>query len=147
MNRPSILIFATALSGCATLTRGTTETVVFTSEPRGAKARLSNGMVCEETPCQFELPRRDGFSVVFSKPGYHDKEVNVGTKMPAMGGVALAGNVVAGGIVGGVVDYNTGAAWEFSPNPVAVTLEPEHFPAPPAPAVVRRLRGRGGPNS
>ena len=52
------------------------------------------------------------------------------------GGAALAGNVLLGGIIGGVVDGTNGSLRDLKPNPIMVTLEPEAPPAPVAePAV------------
>ncbi|WP_198290178.1 translation initiation factor 2 [Methylosinus sp. LW4] len=118
--------------------RGTTENVTFASSPAGATARVSTGMVCEATPCTFELPRDSQFSVVFSKPGYQQQQIFVGTHVPVGGGAALAGNILAGGIIGAAVDSSNGATLEHTPNPVFATLEPE---APqPAPVVERKRR-------
>jgi len=37
----------------------------------------------------------------------------------------MAGNVLVGGIIGGVIDANSGATQELVPNPLRVTLEAE----------------------
>ncbi len=121
-----LLIFCAAfpLVGCATVTKGTTEQVTINSEPAGAQARTSIGGSCPLTPCTIEVSRKSEFSVVFSKEGFKDQEVFVGTKVAGSGGAALAGNVVAGGLIGVGVDVATGASMDHFPNPVFVTLEP-----------------------
>ena len=43
-----------AVSGCATVTRGTTEQVQITSEPSGADVRTSMGPTCV-TPCTLQV--------------------------------------------------------------------------------------------
>lgn len=131
---------STSISGCATIVRGTTENVTFASSPTGATARASTGMVCEVTPCTFELPRDSQFSVVFSKSGYQPQQVLVGTHVPVAGGAALAGNILAGGIIGAAVDASNGAALEHTPNPVFATLTPEE--PVPTPIVERKKRRR-----
>lgn len=136
-----VLPAISALAGCATITRGTTETVTFNSEPAGAVARASTGMVCESTPCTFELPRKGDFAVLFSKPGFRDRQIAVVAETPVSGGVALAGNVLAGGLVGIALDSSNGATLSHAPNPVFAMLEPE--PKPPehiAPAKPPRRR-------
>jgi hypothetical protein len=47
----------------------------------------------------------------------------------------MAGNVLVGGLIGGVIDANSGATQELVPNPLRVTLEPEAIQvSAPAPA-------------
>lgn len=125
---------AASLGGCATVTRGTTNQVQIVSEPAGANARTSFGHQCT-TPCTLSVSRKDEFSVVVSAPGYEEQRVDVKTQLAGKGAAGFAGNIVAGGIVGMVVDASTGATLEHSPNPVSVTLRPlAPAPAPRIPA-------------
>ena len=100
---------ALSLGACASIVRGTDEQVSFQSEPPGAEVRLSTGLGCPETPCQFVVPRKDSFTATFSRPGYHPEQIHVGTRVSGGGGAALAGNVLAGGIIGVVVDASNGS--------------------------------------
>jgi hypothetical protein len=59
--------------------------------------------------------------------------VDVKTRLAGTGAAGFAGNIVAGGVVGMVVDASTGATLEHSPNPVTVILRPL------APAPVQRV--------
>jgi hypothetical protein len=113
-----------AVSGCATITRGTTEQVLINSEPAGASAITSTGLTCPSTPCTFEIARKSEFVVSFNKDGYVPQQVPVGTKMAGGGAAGLAGNVLFGGLIGIGVDASSGATLEHYPNPVFVTLEP-----------------------
>ncbi|MDB5595410.1 MAG: translation initiation factor 2 [Hyphomicrobiales bacterium] len=113
-----------AVSGCATITRGTTDQVAINSEPAGALATTSTGLTCPSTPCTFEVPRKSEFVVSFSKPGYSPQQVPVGTKVAGAGAAGMAGNILIGGVIGMGVDASTGATLEHFPNPVFVTLEP-----------------------
>ncbi len=54
------------LSGCSTITRGTTEALVIDSEPSNAEVRLSNGM-SGTTPTSFKLKRKDAVVVTIKK--------------------------------------------------------------------------------
>jgi hypothetical protein len=55
------------------------------------------------------------------------------TKEISAGGAAgFAGNIIAGGAVGMVVDAASGAALEHKPNPIIVTMRPAGQSAPPA---------------
>lgn len=112
------------LSGCATITRGTSVEIKLDSEPPGAEARTSLGHYCAVTPCAFDVSRKAEFIVTFSKPGYEPQQVSVTTQVASAGVTGMVGNVVAGGVVGVGVDAATGATLEHVPNPVVVTLVP-----------------------
>lgn len=62
--------------------------------------------------------------VHFEKEGYKPVEVQVTNQMAGGGGVAMAGNILLGGLIGAAVDAGMGATRELVPNPVRVTLEP-----------------------
>lgn len=120
----AVAMLGLAVSGCATVTRGTTSQVTVNSEPAGAEAMTSTGLVCPMTPCTWEISRKTEFTVTFKKQGYQNQQVPVGTKLAGSGAAGFAGNVLLGGIVGMGVDAATGATLEHFPNPVFVTLEP-----------------------
>ena len=128
---------AMLLSGCATITRGTTEAVAIQTDPPGAEVRTSNGFGCPETPCQITVPRKDPFILTLTKPGFKQVDMTIGTTMNGGGTAGMVGNVVAGGIVGVVVDSSNGAAMDHTPNPVIVNLKPVETMSP-----VIRQRGR-----
>jgi hypothetical protein len=109
-------------SGCATVTRGTTNQVQLISEPAGADVKTSLGQTCT-TPCTIEVSRKSEFVAVFSKDGFQDASVPVQTRVAGSGAAGFAGNVILGGVVGMVADAATGATLEHYPNPVSVTLE------------------------
>lgn len=110
-------------SGCATVTRGTKDTLVVESEPAGANVRLSNGMT-GKTPTSFTLPRKESVLVTIEKEGYETLSVNVHPQISGAGAAGMAGNVLVGGLIGAVVDPMTGAMKDLRPNPVKATLVP-----------------------
>jgi len=145
---------AAALGGCATVTRGTTEQITINSEPAGADAKSSIGHACTATPCTWEVSRKSEFVVSFSKPGYHDMQVPVSTRIAGAGAVGFAGNVVVGGLIGMGVDAATGSTLEHYPNPVMASLVPSKKTAAPVrgkrrhavkPAVVDSAKPEDGP--
>jgi hypothetical protein len=117
------------LAGCATVTRGTRQTFKIESTPTAAKVALSNGETCI-TPCTLKLKRRPGFTATFAKDGYETKTVTVDSEVHGGGVAAGAGNVILGGIVGGIVDGSNGSLNSLSPNPLQVTLQPGSALAP-----------------
>lgn len=106
--------------GCATMIRGTTEPLYITSEPSGALAELSDGQK-GPTPCQFVLKRNQSLNIKFSKDGYHSENVTV---YPTLAG--------AGVILGGLIDYGTGAVYSLTPNPAHAMLKPKEAAEKPS---------------
>lgn len=108
------------LSGCATVINGTSQTVTFDTDPTGAMVELATGLSCV-TPCKYSLKRKDDNRVEISKEGYKTEVVYIQSRT---GGAAF-GNILAGGIIGGVVDGSNGASNHLYPDPVYVRLVPE----------------------
>ena len=117
-------IAATALAGCATVTRGPNDVLQVQTEPTGAAVTTTNGFACV-SPCALKMPRKSEFDVDISKSGYRPARVHVTTKVAGAGGAAMAGNVLVGGVIGAGVDIASGAMLDLVPNPVVVTLAAE----------------------
>ncbi|WEK58030.1 MAG: translation initiation factor 2 [Candidatus Brevundimonas phytovorans] len=113
-----------SLPACATITRGTTQQFTVESSPPGARAATSNGFQCDATPCTFRMPRKDAFKVTISRDGYVTQEHQIASGVSGGGATGMAGNLIFGGVVGGVVDATSGAMNDLTPNPLVVTLEP-----------------------
>jgi hypothetical protein len=99
-------------SGCATMIRGTEEPLSITSEPPGAMVQVSDGQK-GTTPCQIKLKRNQSVMIRYTKDGYEPEALSV---FPTLAG--------AGVILGGVIDYGTGAVYSLTPNPAHVILKP-----------------------
>jgi hypothetical protein len=112
-------------TSCATITRGSRETLTVLSEPSGANVVLSSGER-GVTPGTFLKSRGDNFTVTVSKARYVPQTVNVESKVSAKGGAAMAGNVgfIVGAPIGVTVDAVSGAYNSLYPNPVSVRLVP-----------------------
>jgi hypothetical protein len=72
------------------------------------------------TPTSVELKRDENHSFVFHKDGYQDSSATVTSGTSGW----VWGNLLAGGIVGGVVDFATGAAYKFSNDTLSVDMTP-----------------------
>ena len=104
------MIALVALTGCATMIRGTEQEVFINSEPEGAEVTISNGMQCV-TPCRLKAQRKESLQITIRKEGCN----TITTAMiPTLAG--------AGAILGGLIDYGTGAVYDLQPNPLFVTL-------------------------
>jgi len=117
----AVAIIAATLPACATITRGTDQSFVIESDPPGATAELSTGVMCK-TPCALKLKRRTAFTVDITRPGYEPVRATVTSGISGGGGAAMAGNVILGGIIGAVVDGTNGSMNELKPNPLHVNL-------------------------
>jgi hypothetical protein len=140
------LVMATAIVmpclGCASATRGTTESISIASTPPGATADVSgldNPTACV-TPCVVQVKRNADITVSINKPGYEPQVIPLTKEVAGSGAAGFAGNVLVGGLVGMGVDAATGAAMDHKPNPVTVTLQPSRQVAPP-----RRAKPRTRP--
>lgn len=131
-----VVAVACFTANCATVVRGTTEDVAFESQPQGALAMTSLGQSCT-TPCILKINRSDAFVTTFKLDGYKDATVVVRTQTSGGGAAGLAGNVIAGGIIGVGVDAVSGAYLDHIPNPVVGVLE-RVAPVQPAPRARRR---------
>lgn len=114
-------LVALALTGCATVTRGSSETFVVTTEPAGARVTLSSGETCV-TPCALEKRRKHAFDVEIEHDGYAPVFTQIIPQVSGAGATGMAGNVLVGGIIGIGVDAATGATRDLRPNPLEVKL-------------------------
>lgn len=123
-------------SGCATITRGTSEQITVQSEPSGASVRLSNGFT-GVTPAIFTVPRKGDIIVKASKEGYEDGVLTLKAHVSGKGTAGVLGNALIGGVIGIGVDVATGASLSHVPNPAIVKLvaKPAAVSAVPAEAV------------
>ena len=119
----SVIVAAAALAGCATIIRGTEQQVSINTSPIGANVQFSNGQTCT-APCTIKSARNQSLMITVSKPGCNTQTA---TMMPTLAG--------GGVLLGGLIDYGTGAVYDLQPNPLNITLQcsPEGLAAPPAP--------------
>lgn len=112
------------LSGCGTITRGTTQEIAVDSSPQGAKVQASNGMG-GVTPLSITAARNTPLTVKITKAGYKDYAAILAPRVSGGGTAGLAGNIFVGGIIGMAVDAGSGAMYDLSPNRVFANLEKE----------------------
>lgn len=112
------------LGACATVTRGTSTNFDVQTSPSGASVSTTHGFSCPATPCSMRMPRKSAFQAMISKPGYKTVNASIGNRVSKGGGGAMAGNLLAGGIIGAGVDASSGAMLDLRPDPLLITLEP-----------------------
>ncbi|WP_143738036.1 PEGA domain-containing protein [Erythrobacter donghaensis] len=113
------IVAGTALSGCATVMNGTNIDYMTETDPTGADIVFLNGLKCT-SPCTLELKRGADTRVDISKPGYEPVYVLIQSRLAG----STFGNILAGGIIGGVVDGGNGASNTLAPRPLSVRLAP-----------------------
>ncbi|NCG04837.1 MAG: PEGA domain-containing protein [Bacteroidetes bacterium] len=101
-------IISIVLSSCASISNGTLEgsdIFFFTSSPSGAVITINNTPY-GKTPCRIQLSQREHFEkIVVKKEGYKPVVANIRRDFNA----AVIGNVIAGGVIGGVIDVLNGS--------------------------------------
>jgi hypothetical protein len=116
---------ASIAAGCATILVGPKQSVTISSTPAGARALVLPENIEVVTPADVNLSRKRSHTVRCELPGYRTTSEYID---PLPGGAAY-GNIVLGGIIGMLIDINSGAAFSLRPDPVEIVLEPE-APAP-----------------
>lgn len=98
------------LSGCATMIRGTEQEISVNTNPTAADIQFSNGQSCI-SPCTIKTKRNQSLQISVTKEGCHQQTA---TMMPTLAG--------AGAMLGGFIDYGTGAVYDLHPNPLTISL-------------------------
>jgi hypothetical protein len=115
------------LAGCATITKGTQQTITISTDPAGAVCNLTRDAkplaVVNPTPGSIPIEKAMGsISILCKKPGYLDAAGALASEFQAW----TFGNIILGGLIGIAVDAASGAMHEY-PAMVTITLEPEIF--------------------
>jgi hypothetical protein len=124
------------LPGCATLFEGTSQSVSISTDPAGADCIVDRhgtriGQV-NPTPGSIHVDKsKDDLSVQCKHAGYQTATI---TESPKFQGTTF-GNIVAGGLIGVVVDAASGANFQY-PSDVKVNMAPEPVAPQPATPVV-----------
>jgi hypothetical protein len=128
MNMSSIAAVAAlgiAVSGCATIVTGTSQSVAITTPPTtGAECVLSgkegNRTVVSPGATRVEKSKED-IAVHCSKPGWQDAEATIPSHFQGW----TFGNIAIGGLIGAGVDAATGAMHKY-PRAFEVPMMPNH---------------------
>ena len=156
MSRLLLVLSLSMLSACATLVNGSSQTVTVSTAPPGASCTLDRvgeriGAIAL-TPGSFRLDKsKNDLSVTCSKEGFETATV---VHSPSFSG-ATFGNLIAGGVVGVVVDAASGANYSYPSDlrldltakapPVAALVPPATaYPAQQLMPVSAQLDGRAG---
>lgn len=107
-------------SSCATILSGTKQKVSLSTSPSGARVYVNGADKEVLTPANIKVPRKSKVTYTFQKQGYEDGNITQEGEFNPI----VIGNIVFGGIPGGLIDYASGA-WYKLPNNVFYTLKKE----------------------
>lgn len=103
---------------CATIFKGSTDNVSFSSDPSGAKVYV-NGTLLGTTPVQLELKSKNSYTIEFKKEGYETRTVLLNNSVGA-GWIVLDALF---GLVPIIVDAATGNWYSLDQEHVNAVLE------------------------
>jgi hypothetical protein len=134
----AIAALGVAVSGCASIVEGTTQSIAITTTPQpGAKCTLTNseGIWYVTTPGNAQVHKtKHDLDIACTLAGFKDAHSTVA---PHFNG-ATVGNGIAGGIIGIGIDAATGANFNYptevnvplTANDTATAAPPPNAPAP-----------------
>jgi hypothetical protein len=115
------MVLLPTLAGCATMISGSYETLRVTSSPPGATVSADPGQYRVVTPGDLRLPRKEApYRLRCEMPGYEPLQSTVSYETNSV----MWANMILGGVIGIIVDVQTGASKKLAPNPVHLTLTP-----------------------
>ncbi len=125
---------AMSLGACASITKGTDQTIVINSNPSGADCSLNRAGVqiaqVNPTPGQVTVDKsKDDIVIDCALEGHKPAKHVAASQAEAM----TAGNLVFGGLVGLAIDASSGAINKY-PSNVMVVMQRGDGPFSPAPA-------------
>ena len=119
-----MLLAALSVVGCASITKGTSQTIIFNIEPKGTTCVVTRdgdgeiGSISTSNNTLKVSKDKDDIVVKCSAPGYKQKVTRLTSKTETAG-------VVGGAFIDlGITDMMTGAMWAY-PNDVSIVLEKE----------------------
>jgi hypothetical protein len=142
-----LLIASTINFGCATMISSSYQNVAINSNPPKAQVRVETvggvEVASGETPLSVKLKRKDEYVVIVKMTGYRENRINISKEInPYVAGnlvtpVVLGGGVLlfglagifllpaagVSGLVGFIMDFTSGAAWNLTPERIEVTLQ------------------------
>ncbi len=123
-NMFTLFVIAYLGFGCATIFKGSSEKVDFTSSEAQTKVYV-NGQYMGKTPFEMKLQSKSSYNIEFRKDGFESKTVVLNNSIGA-GWIVLD---VIFGVIPIIVDAATGNWTGFDQNTVSAALEPIRTPS------------------
>src|SRR5690348_10821126 len=124
---------AAALSGCGTITQGTSQEIAITSNPSGGHCELTRKgehvATLDKTPGTVKVDKtKNDILLTCTKDGFQEASTNLESGY----GAGTFGNIILGGGIGWAIDSATGADNKY-PSSASVQFIPVSQIAPAAP--------------
>jgi len=110
------------LANCATIVRGTSQTISVNSNVAGAIIEF-NGLQIGTTPFSGNIKKSRGGYLKISKQGYTSQSISLNSNFDFV--ASGLGNFILGGTTGTTTDWISGAAWIYEPNTYYFQLQEE----------------------
>ncbi|HHT9160120.1 MAG TPA: PEGA domain-containing protein [Candidatus Brocadiaceae bacterium] len=110
-----IMAIGLFMAGCASVIKGTSQTVTFDSNPEGAKVMI-DGRPFGVTPLSVSLAKNKYSNITFEKEGYKSRSMVLGKQFDAIALINIFWDL-------STTDLITGAIYEYSPNQYYVDLK------------------------
>jgi hypothetical protein len=119
IGRVAVTLGWCSLASCATIISGTKQSIRVTSVPPGALVTAEPGGDRVTTPAKITLQRKGApYRLTFTLQGYQPYHVTISADRNGW----LWGNLILGGIPGGIIDSSSGAMYTLSPDEVHANL-------------------------
>lgn len=115
-----IIVLGMSGMGCATIVNGTTQKISVSSDPPGATVTVDGNEVYT-TPATIKVSRKRDHVVTIAKEGFATEQIPL---IRTLSG-AVAGNILAGGLIGWGVDAISGAQFKIMPKTITVSMKPD----------------------
>jgi len=135
----AVSLAAVCLSGCGTITQGTSQTITITSSPPGGHCDLNRKgehvATLDHTPGAVKVDKtKNDILLTCTLAGYQDASVNLESGY----GVGTFGNIILGGGIGWAIDSASGADNKY-PSSANVQFVPIAAATPAAAPVAQTL--------
>ncbi len=114
-----VAVAAILAVGCATIIKGTKQTISVSSNVDGAEIIL-DGQKIGTTPFSGVVPKNKA-SLMVQKSGYKSATVMLSTSLEPI----FWGNIIIGGTLGSITDFASGSAYQYAPASYQVDLKAE----------------------
>ena len=114
----SMIVVIALIGSCATIFKGSSSKVDFSSDPSGAQVYV-NGVPRGTTPINLKLESKKTYTIEFKKDGYEQRTYTI-TNHVGVGWIVLD---VIFGLIPVIVDAATGAWYELDQDAVNAVLE------------------------
>ena len=112
-----VLVGMALFTGCATITKGTSQEISISSNVDGATLYLDGEMI-GKTPFYGKVKKNKKLITV-ELDGYKTETIALSKGLTGM----FWGNIITGGTTGSITDFASGAAYEYSPATYQVDLK------------------------